>query len=348
MYNQAFMQEEAILKEAIRAFSTATGAQITILGNQVLVAKNVRIDAVIHLAFKSEHYQLNVEVKGELRQTGLSRILTQFGNEKDKWLLVSKYIPGPLKEKLRKNGINYLEATGNCFININKIYLYINDREVRQVRKTPEGRLWKATGLKLLFLFIQDPNLIRATYRELSSLADIALGNISPLLDELRQEGNIQKDQATGKEVLINRDRLMTRWIELYPVVLRPKLLIGAFRFLNIPPIAALKNLQDEGVYWSGEPAGELYTHNLIPEAFTLYTTRRPTELIKILKIVPDEKGNVMMFQKFWHDWPGSASIQGVVPPLLAYADLINDSDSRGWEIAERIKNSYLNGRHIS
>ena len=71
-------------------------------------------------------------------------------------------------------------------------------------------------------------------------------------------------------------------------------------------------------------------------------------ELVKLIKIVPDENGNIEVLQKFWKDWPGSRSVQGAVPPLLAYADLIDGSDSRRWEIAEKLKNSYLDGEFIS
>jgi hypothetical protein len=259
-----------------------------------------------------------------VRQPVLSRLLTQFGKEKDKWLLVAKYIPGPLKDELKKNGINYLETTGNCYINTGNIYLYINDREVKVVRQTAEGRLWNTSGLKLLFVLIQGPQLIEATYRSLAAVAGIALGSISPLMEELRGEGYIKRPHSGGKEVLADRSRLAARWTELYPLFLRPKLRMGSFCFLTSQSNDVWRSLQPEGVYWGGEPAGDLYTNQLVPETFTLYTTRQANELVKLLKIVPDEKGNIAVLQKFWRDWPGSRSVQGAVPPLLAYADLID------------------------
>jgi hypothetical protein len=341
--NSYIIQEQAILKTAIQAFSVASGAQLKVVGTEIKEA-GIEIDALVQVTFRSGQQQFYVEIKGELRQAALSSLLSKFGKDKDKWLLVSKYIPGPLKDDLRKNGVNYLEATGNCYVNTGNIYLYINDREVKQTRQTPEGKLWKATGLKLLFVLIQDPDLIGASYRRLSELAGIALGSISPLLDELRNEGYIKKEDVTGKEILINRSRLIASWAELYPVVLRPKLRMGAFRFLREEQAGTWKDIQVEGIYWGGEPGGELYTHHLIPEEFTLYTARQANELVTLLKIVPDEKGKVMVFQKFWHDWSGSTSVQGAAPTLLVYAELINSTDSRGWEVAEKIKNNYLNG----
>ena len=336
------LKEQAILKQAIQAFTVGTGARVKILATMLKEAGKV-IDAQIQITFRSGEQRFYVAIKGELRQAALPEILKQFGKKKDQWLLVSKYIPGPFKDDLRKNGINDLEVAGTCYISTDKIYLYINHREVKQVRTTPEGKLWKATGLKLLFVIIQNPGLLDTTYRRLAELAGIALGSISPLLDELRREGYITKDDATGQEILINRDRLLRRWTELYPVVLRPKLWMGSFRFLNDQQADAWKNLRIEGIYWSGDPAGELYTQFLVPETFPLYTSRQASELVKLLKVVPDEKGKVQVFKKFWRDWPEDRSVPYAVPPLLTYADLINGDDSRQWEVAEKIKHTYLN-----
>lgn len=155
-------------------------------------------DALVQVTFRSGKQQFYVEVKGEVRQPVLKHLLDKFGKERDKWLLVAKYIPDLLKEELRKNGINYLEATGNCYLNAGNIYLYINDREVKPVRQTPAGKLWNASGLKLLFVLIQDPQLIEATYRNLADVAGIALGSISPLMEELGREGYIKKRHPGG------------------------------------------------------------------------------------------------------------------------------------------------------
>ncbi len=335
------LKEQALLKHAIQALTTGTGARVKTLATPAAQAGK-QMDAEIQIIFRSGQQQFHVEIKGELRQAVLPEILVKFGKGKDQWLLVARYIPGPLKADLKKNGINYLEVTGNCFVSTDKLYLYINDREVKQVRTTPEGKLWKATGLKLLFVIIQEPGLLDATYRRLAELAGIALGSISPLLDELRKEGYIANDEADGQEILINRDRLVRKWAEFYPVVLRPKLWKGDFRFLHDEEDDTWKSLQFDDMYWSGDPAGELYTQFLVPETFPLYTSRQANELVKLLKAVPDEKGKVQVFEKFWGDWPENRSIPYAVPPLLAYADLINGKDSRQWEVAQKIKNTYL------
>jgi len=332
-------KENETLRLAIESFTKITGVRVKLL-DQNLLKGNREIDARILITSQAGQDEFMVEVKGEVRAAILPRILEQFGNKRDHWLFVAQYIPGPTKEQFRQNGINYLEATGNCFINAGHLYLFVNDKEVKQVRKAAEGKLWKPSGLKLLFVMLQDHSLIGATYRELSEAAGIALGSIHPLLQDLQQEGWRDDDLVFGPSFNSLRERLSMRWAEIYPVVLQPRLKIGMFRFLS--PASQWPRELPEGTYWGGEPAGEIYTNQLVPETYTLYTDRPANELVKKIRIVPDEKGNIAVYKKFWRDRPGLVIAPGAAPPLLAYADLRNSSDSRAWEIAEKIRMIYV------
>lgn len=333
------LKEHEILRLAIQSLTETTGVRVKVLG-QNLEEDNHEIDARILITSRAAQDEFKVEVKGEVRAAILPRILEQFGKDKDHWLFLAQYIPGPTKEQFRKNGINYLEASGNCYINAGQLYLFVNDKEVKQARMASEGRLWKPSGLKLLFAMLQDPSLIGTTYRELSEAAGIALGSIHPLLEEIKQEGWLDDETMPGEPFGSPRERLAMRWAEIYPIVLQPRLKIGIFRFLS--PGSQWPRELPEGIYWGGEPAGEIYTQQLVPETYTLYTDRPATELVKKMRIVPDDKGNIAVYEKFWRDRPDLAVAPGAVPPLLAYADLRNSSDSRTWEIAEKIKMVYV------
>jgi len=333
------LKESETLRLAIRSLTETTGVRVKVLG-QNLTEDNREIDARILITSRAGKDEFKVEVKGEVRAAILPHILEQFGKDKDHWLFLAQYIPGPTKEQFRKNGINYLEASGNCFINTGQLYLFVNDKEVKETRKPTEGKLWKPSGLKLLFAMLQDPSLIGGTYRELSEAAGIALGSIHPLLEEIKQEGWLDHEDLRGEPFRSQRERLAMTWAEIYPVVLQPRLKIGKFRF-SIPGSQWPRELPD-GMYWGGEPAGDIYTQQLVPETYTLYTDRPASELIKKMRILPDEKGNITAYEKFWRDRPGLAVAPGTVPPLLAYAELRNSSDSRAWEIAEKIKMVYV------
>ncbi|MBS1602573.1 MAG: hypothetical protein JST42_07885 [Bacteroidetes bacterium] len=334
---------EGILRQAITAFTDLTGVHIKVLGFGIRDGKNLA-DARIRIKTPAGgDEEFNVEIKGEARAGILPALLEQFGTKKDRWLFVSQYIPGPTKEKLRQNGINYLEVTGNCFVRNDRMYLFVNDQQIKEARRPEKGRLWSASGLKLLFVLLQDKALVGATYRELSKAAGIALGSIQPLLEELQQEGwRNDKEWSHGKQFSELRERLAIRWAEIFPVTLQRRLRMGTFRFLS-PPANWPKQLP-EGVYWAGEPAGELYTQQLVPETFTIYTDQSTNDLVKKLRIVPDQGGNIVVYKKFWQDLPALTVVGSVVPPLLAYADLRNSNDSRSWEIAEKIRTNYVAG----
>lgn len=90
---------------------------------------------------------------------------------------------------------------------------------------------------------------------------------------------------------------------------------------------------------WGGEPTGDLLNNYLHPAEFTLYTDESRNELIKNYKLIPDEKGNVIVYQKFWK-WDNS--IQNTAPPLIVYTYLMVISDRRCIETAQKIYDEYL------
>ena len=74
----------------------------------------------------------------------------------------------------------------------------------------------------------------------------------------------------------------------------------------------------------------------------TLYTTETRNDLIKNYRLIPDEKGNVKAYQKFWQY---DEVNDNVVPPLLVYADLINTNDRRCTETAQKIYDEFLQNK---
>lgn len=99
------------------------------------------------------------------------------------------------------------------------------------------------------------------------------------------------------------------------------------------------------GILWGGEMAGAKLTKFLKPENFELYTALTKSEVMKLLKIVPDINGNIELLHIFWNEEITSGKDNNemkIVPPLIAYADLLASHDSRNYETAERIKEKYL------
>ncbi|WP_315819355.1 hypothetical protein [Paraflavitalea speifideaquila] len=171
--------EKQLLQTAIKVLNGLTGSKIKEIP---LPEENREIDARITIRFAGVEHTFNVELKGEVRQSQALRIIEQFGKNKNQWLLIARYIPLPLKDYFKGFGINYLELSGNCYINVKGIFIYVADQKVTSIREVARGKLWKSTGLKFLMAIINDPDLLEASYREIASAAGIALGNIGPLL----------------------------------------------------------------------------------------------------------------------------------------------------------------------
>ena len=64
-----------------------------------------------------------------------------------------------------------------------------------------------------------------------------------------------------------------------------------------------------------------------------------PLLLGDIYRLIPDEKGNVQVYKKFWHTDDDNTN---AVPPLLAYTDLVNTNDRRCMETAQKIYDAFL------
>jgi hypothetical protein len=331
------MPAEETVKTALRQF-----AQITGVRPELTPAKGKDMGVGVEITTGGQKQHFRIIVKNEIRQVNIPGILEEVGKDKYRWLLIAQYIPQPLKDEFKKQGINYLETAGNGFIHAGNLFYFMGGQAVTPVRQTATGKLWKRTGLQFLFVVLTDPELLQGPYRKMADRAGIALGNIGQFLEELEQAGYLENKE--GKHRLKNKARLFQQWAELYPIILKPKLMLGRFRFLREEDRKRWKTMIPQHFRWGGEPAGALYTGFLEPEWFTIYTKGPVTELVKLFRIVPDPEGDIEVVEEFWKtENEEKDQFIPAVPPLLAYAELIASLDSRNQETAVRIKNKYLN-----
>jgi hypothetical protein len=337
------MKEKDILYQALQQFTAITRATLKIVPVHKENQKTAQLELELQAGMQKTHFE--VLLKNEIRQLHIPDIIAKIGTHKTEWLLICQYIPKPVKEILKTAGINYLEAAGNCFIQKDGLFFYINDQPVTPLRQVATGKLWKNAGIRLIFALLQNPGLVNRPYREIAQKAHIALGNIGDLLQELQQEGYVKTRKEMHKEILYveRKQELEKKWIELFVTMLRPKLVQGRFRFMTAADKARWKIIQLPNTYWGGETAGALLTDYLEPEYYTLYTTLPKTELMKTFRLLPDKNGELEILDLFWDINPETEEIKkNTVPALLAYAELVTSLDSRNRETAERIKQQYL------
>jgi hypothetical protein len=326
----------------IQRFNLLMKGNLTLHFDKDLIINEKGMDALAEIENAGKKHPFKVILKNEIREMNLPGIAAIIQQEPEGWLLICQYIPDPIKKYLREHRINYLDAAGNCCIRRDQLFILINDQPVTPYRQPKEGKLWKPAGLKYLFAILQEPELLNGSYRHQIKAAKIAIGNIGPFQEQLKEEGYLREGKRDAKTILLleNKDQLRDKWVELFDAVLRPKLKQGTFRFIQN---TRWEDILLDNAYWGGESAGAILTDYLQPEVYRLYTVRPKTDIMRELRLVPDPQGKVELMDLFWNEtYFKNRDHQTVVPPLLAYAELITSLDSRNRETAERIKQKYL------
>jgi hypothetical protein len=254
-------------------------------------------------------------------------------------LVVADYIAPHAKAMLKTQGINYVDTKGNMWLRMDQVHIHIEGIPNPVPQPNVRTRLFGKAGIQVLFWLLQDPKFVNESYRAIAARANVALGNIPILFQALQEEGFLVKINDK-KWALIAQEQLLDMWVREFGRRLKPAQLIGRFRATRPDFRQNWKELElQNGDVWGGEAGGDLLTNYLVPEAFTLYTSKPKGEAMKNYRWIPDPNGNIFIFAKFWNDQP---ELDNKAKPLLAYADLVEGKDDRGVETARLIYDQYF------
>lgn len=324
--------ETDILIEAVNSLVRNTNIQAVIEDGRL------RYDAYVVIAGE----KFVVEIKPEITKGNKGIVLNEMNAISSKSnlpiLLVTNYIPGEIAKEYIEGKINYLDVAGNCNIRQNKLFLLAEGKKREKNGKTNQPRAFQEAGIKLIFQFLVDPSKAQLPYRDLAELANISLGSVATIMQELIELNYVLKTKQTKK--LKNTKELLNRWITAYHDVLRPRLFKKQMRFINQESYNKWQEIDldpNNGLtFWGGEPGANLLTGYLQPGIFTIYTERN-WQSFKDIGLVPDDNGNVEVLNIFW----SQSTFEGV-PPVLIYADLMSSGSSRNIETANMIFNNEL------
>lgn len=285
---------------------------------------------------------LPVTIRRELRKYQVPSLNSPAGKETS-LLVVAERIPPSLREELRQANVSYLEANGNFFLRQPGIYILIDGQPPNQTKKPASNRAFTPAGLRVVFHFLLDARRVNDPYRAIAEQTETSVGHVKNVMEGLKAAKFILPENDKAWQ-LVNKKELLDRWTNLYGEKLKPTLAEGTFRFANfVDPDKSIRwqdlSLQVDKTCWGGEPAADLLTNHLRPGPLTLYTSEERAELMVNYRILPDEGGDIKIYRKFWHQAPQNTNI---APPLLVYADLINQGDKRSRETADIIYEQYL------
>ena len=299
-------------------------------------------DGCLTLTFNNKTFVLNTIIKKELRNQIIETLISYKSQFKPNIVLAPR-ISSTIKKQLQNYDINYLEANGNIYLNLDNCIIWIDTNKPIENEKKSRTRIYTKTGLRVVFEFLNNNKLIHQPYRKIAETTKTAIGNVTNILKGLKEEGFVL--QLNKNEIVFkNKQELLEKWSNAFEFNLKPTLKIGTFKFTDENNFYNWKNIQfvNNQTVWGGEPAGDFLTNHLRPEKLTLYTSENRNELMKNYRLVPDSNGNIEIYKKFWNEDNNINNDKNTAPPMVVYADLITSDDKRNRETARIIYEQYI------
>jgi hypothetical protein len=341
--------EQEILNAAIAAVNHIANIK---LRAKPATKRNPEIDAEITIdGYKKAKYA--VEIKKWAAQANFGALVNRIKKLPGKGMLVADYVNPMMGERLRKNGIQYIDTLGNVYINEKPLYIFVKttkgqanaEKNLKGMMQTkPQGRAFQPTGLKVVYLFLTNAEMLNAPYREIADKAEVALGTVGWVINDLKQGGFLIEIGAKNRR-LKRKHRLLDKWVDAYLEKLRPKLTVGAFRAVNPQWWNKVgKNITNYGAKWGGEVVAHEMTGYLKPQEITVYLEAGDgANLFEENRFRKDPDGDIHVYRAFWGaDKTGDKTWPGLVDPLIAYADLVGTGDARNLEAAEELLGEHL------
>ena len=322
-----------LLDRAIDALAKATGIKINI---EHYFHKKPEFDATGILFNDGDQIPLAIKLAGMPTNTLLAMITQQFRQLDQRTLLIANYINPILAERLRAQDIWFLDTAGNAYIKQSPLFIYIKgNKPLEKLTNRPLTRAFEPTGLKVIYAFLCNPELVNAPYRDIAQTAEVSLGTVGWVMTDLTQLGHIVDMGNRGRR-LKAKQKLLERWIIAYPEKLRPKLEIGRYKAFA-PGGWQTMTINKLQAFWGGEVAADKLTHYLKPEIITLYIQdKQAGKLILTNKLRKDPTGDIELLKTFWAV-DNDLNNNQLVHPILIYADLMASGDPRNIETAQII-----------
>lgn len=289
-------------------------------------------DAIINIG----NHTFYAEAKTNARKSNIGLILSKFQelDANKNWLLVVDYLAKDVAEILQQQNYNYLDVAGNAHIKSGELFIFVEGKKKKSKEKKNQSRAFQEAGLKLLLLLITDKQSLQISYRELAEKTGISLGSVSNIFTELKEGGFLLT--AKGKRILKNTDVLLERWVVAYNEILKPRMLRKKYRLANENNNFINTNTAELGFVWGGEAAAGIITNYLKSNQYTIYYDEDLPTLVRNLKLIPDNNGNIEVYNTFWTK-DLKLKYHKTAPPLVIYADLMGSNSSRNIETAKII-----------
>lgn len=264
------------------------------------------------------------------------------------YILVVEYLDEDLKNLIKKEKLNYIDASGNCFIQGENFVFFVEGKPKTTNENEELKKAFRADGLIFVY-FLLTTNLSVVLLENLYEQTDFKPHLIREILGELEEEGFVNIDQK-GRIVLKNIKKLIAKWANNYAERLRPVIHRGYFKTMD--KFETVKNNlaheENNGhkkldISIGGELAAEFMGHLKATSAI-FYTNERVSDLVKKYRIFPSNSkdANIEIIQQFWTKELPNINLNSLVYSILVYADLLLSNDPRCYQVAETLLNNEI------
>ena len=336
--------ERETLNHAIDALHRETGVTAEIVELEPYMHDR-QYDAVVEIAGN----RLFAEVKNWAQHGNIGAIINQIKAMPGPGILVADFVNPQMADKLKRDDIQFIDTAGNAYLRGQNLHVLVkgNRRPTATLTaKKPKGRAFSNTGLKVVYAFLCDPTLVNAPYRDIAKVANVAVGTVGWVLNDLKANGYVRQQRGKKGRHLTRKRQLLDRWVETYPEKLKPKQELGTF-VADEPDWWTTIDLTKFHAYWGGETAAAMLTRHLRPEIATVYVDQEKwTDIVIAARLRKKDptthaENPVKIYRAFWQRPEHQTDI---VHPILVYADLIATAEPRNMEIAQLVFKDFLNG----
>lgn len=243
--------------------------------------------------------------------------------------------------RLRAEGIPFIDASGNAWIDLPGFYVEIEGR--RPVMAKPDQRRagigeLSAAELRVAFVVLIDPSLLRQPVRTVAQAARVSIGSAQTALASMAEDRLIVRGRNGH---LRGPEALAQTWLSGYWSRLLPKLeeetVFGPepawWTEGDGDPSAVISRV-------SGEAALAELTDRIVPTSTIVYGEPSWQSVRRRARLSAAGTGSqVTLRERFWEPEVLAEALgeSAMVPPLLVYADCRASEDPRVREIAEEL-----------
>ncbi len=266
-----------------------------------------------------------------------------------KWLVFAPYVDPKAARTLVEDGHGYLDLQGNCHLSIDERYV-MHIEKPGAPTKPAALKGWRPASYRVLFALLANPENVPTTVRALAERA----GGVSPQTAsdtraKLLERGIMLEMHGALRWADGGYRRALELWTHGFTDTLLPALLIGSYRAKTTDPkkleIELAPQLEQLGAWaWGGGAACERLTGFYRGDTTVIYLETLPHSFARELGLVADPRGPIRVMRS-----PGPATFLAgrddhAVHPVLAYGDLLAESEPRADEGAAEIYTQYLQG----